>query len=91
MEPVSLWFLIAALTASGLALAVFSKSWLPRAIAVVMILAHLAITTPEGDGIGGVPPELSAQFVAASLGAAALFWVALGGISGHFYRRFVGN
>lgn len=86
-----LWVLIALLTASGLALAVFSKGWPARVIGVAVVLAPLAISTPEGQGIGSVPPELSAQFVAASLGAAALFWVALGGVSGHFYRRFVGS
>jgi cobalt transporter subunit CbtA len=86
-----LWVLIALLTAAGLALAVFAKGWPLRAVGLVMILAPLAISTPEGDGVGEVPPELSAQFVAASLGAAALFWVALGSVSGHFYRRFLGS
>lgn len=86
-----LWLLIAVLTATGLAIVFFSNNWLLRTIGMAVLLAPLVIATPEGDGVGSVPPELSAQFVAASLGAAALFWVALGGVSGHFYRRFVGS
>lgn len=86
-----LWALIAVATAGGLALVVFAKPWGLRLLGLVLILAPLAISTPHGEGIGNVPPELSAQFVTASLGAAALFWVTLGGLSGHFYRRFLGQ
>ena len=75
----------------GLALVVFAKPWALRLLGLVSILAPLAISTPHGEGVGNVPPELSAQFVTASLGAAALFWVTLGGLSGHFYRRFLGQ
>jgi cobalt transporter subunit CbtA len=86
-----LWALIAVATAGGLALVVFAKPWALRLLGLVLILAPLAISTPHGEGVGNVPPELSAQFVTASLGAAALFWVTLGGLSGHFYRRFLGQ
>jgi cobalt transporter subunit CbtA len=86
-----LWALIAVATAGGLALVVFAKPWGLRLLGLVLILAPLAISTPHGEGIGNLPPELSAQFVTASLGAAALFWVTLGGLSGHFYRRFLGQ
>ena len=73
---------------------VFAKGWLLRVVGLALILAPLAISTPHGEGVGTVPPELSAQFVAASLGAAALFWVALGALSGlHFLANgvFVGS
>lgn len=86
-----LWALIAVATAGGLALVVFAKPWALRLLGFVLILAPLAISTPHGEGVGNLPPELSAQFVTASLGAAALFWVTLGGLSGHFYRRFLGQ
>ena len=86
-----LWALIAVATAGGLALVAFAKPWALRLLGLVLILAPLAISTPHGEGVGNVPPELSAQFVTASLGAAALFWVILGGLSGHFYRRFLGQ
>jgi cobalt transporter subunit CbtA len=86
-----LWALVAVATAGGLALVVFAKPWALRLLGLALILAPLAISTPHGEGVGTVPPELSAQFVTASLGAAALFWVALGGLSGHFYRRFLGQ
>ena len=86
-----LWALIAVTTAGGLALVAFAKPWGLRLLGLVLILAPLAISTPHGEGIGNLPPELSAQFVTASLGAAALFWVILGGLSGHFYRRFLGQ
>jgi len=86
-----LWALIAVATATGLAMVVFAKAWALRLLGLALILGPLAISTPHGDGMGSVPPELSAQFVATSLAAAALFWIALGGLSGHFYRRFLGQ
>ena len=50
-------------------------------------LPHL-IGAPQPARIGGpVPPELAGHFVAASLVTAAIFWCALGWLSGTFWQR----
>ncbi len=83
------WVSIAAVSAVGLALFAFSKVTLWRVVGALVALAPVFIASPHGEGQGSVPPELAAHFVAASLGTAAIFWIVLGGLSGHFYKRFV--
>ena len=88
-----LWWVAAVLcSAAALALWVFrSGSW--RFVAVMLaLIPHLA-HVPHGDMHGqahggGVPPELAAHFVAASLAASAVFWVVLGGVSGWAQQRW---
>ena len=41
---------------------------------------------PHG-GSGAVPPELAAQFVAASIATMAVFWALLGWFAGATFRR----
>ena len=54
---------------------------------LAMALPHL-IGAPQPARIGGpVPPELAGHFVAASLVTAAIFWCALGWLSGTFWQR----
>ena len=83
------WILCAFATAAGLWLMVFRRgaAWAVGGIALIA-LPHL-IGAPQPDRIGGaVPPELAAHFVAASLVTAAIFWCALGWLSGTFWSRF---
>lgn len=84
------WWLFAAVaSAAGIWLAVFGRAtWLQVAGLVVLALPHL-VGAPQPEAFGGsAPPELAGHFVAASLVTAAVFWVALGWLSGSFYRRF---
>jgi cobalt transporter subunit CbtA len=84
------WWLFAAVaSAAGIWLAVFGRAnWLKVAGIVVVALPHL-VGAPHPEAVGGAaPPELAGHFVAASLVTAAVFWVALGWLSGSFYRRF---
>lgn len=83
------WISIAVVCSGGLSLFAFAKAALWRVIGAVVALAPVFIASPHGEGQGSVPPELAAHFVAASLGTAAIFWIVLGGLSGHFYKRFV--
>lgn len=79
-----LWWLgTAAATAGGLALLAFGRGRATQAAAVMlMALPHLfGAPAPERPG-GSAPPELAAHFAVLSLVAAALFWAALGGVSG---------
>jgi len=82
------WLLCVAATAAGLWMLIFRHGayWVVAGI-VVMALPHL-IGAPQPARIGGpVPPELAGHFVAASLVTAAIFWCALGWLSGNFWQR----
>lgn len=82
------WVGTAIATAGGLGLIVFRPTLVYRAIGVALLILPHAIGVPEPPEHGGsVPLELAAQFVVASIVAAALFWLLLGGISGWLYRR----
>jgi len=82
------WLGTVAATACGSALLAFSRSVLLKAAgAVVLALPHL-IGAPHPHPIGGpVPPELAAEFTAASLATTALFWLVLGALAGGIYAR----
>jgi len=85
------WLLCVAATAAGLWMLVFRHGavWVAAGIAI-MAAPHL-IGAPQPARIGGaVPPELAGHFVAASLVTAAIFWCALGWLSGTFWQRRLG-
>lgn len=83
-----LWWAATALaSAGGLALLVYAKPLLSKALGVAMLVAPHVIGAPHTHETGSVPGELAAQFVAASLLAAAAFWVVLGVVSGWLHRR----
>lgn len=82
------WVGTAIATAAGLALIVVRPKPAHRVIGVVLLILPHAIGAPAvPESGGGVPPELAARFVVASIIAAALFWIVLGGMSGWLYRR----
>lgn len=85
------WVIAAACTAAGLALAVFGRGWAIKLLAVPLLAAPHLIGAPQPEGHGGTPPaELARAFVAASIIANAIFWLALGGLFGFFQRRSAG-
>jgi cobalt transporter subunit CbtA len=71
----------------GLALVVLGKAtWLKAAGVVLLLLPHV-IGAPHVESMAGGPPQaLQRQFVAASLGTTALFWLVLGGALGWLHR-----
>jgi cobalt transporter subunit CbtA len=84
----SWWAATALATASGIALIVFVERPLGKFIGGALIVAPHIVGAPHPAEIGGgVPAELAAQFVAASLVTAALFWLVLGGFGGWVYGR----
>jgi cobalt transporter subunit CbtA len=84
----SWWLATAAATAGGIALAVFGRRPLWKLLGIAAIVAPHVIGAPLPEHPGGsAPPELAAQFVAASLVTAALFWLVLGGFGGWLYGR----
>jgi cobalt transporter subunit CbtA len=84
----SWWAATAIATAGGIALIVFVGRPLGKLIGAALIIAPHLFGPPHPAALGGsAPPELAAQFVAASLVTAALFWLVLGGFGGWLYGR----
>jgi cobalt transporter subunit CbtA len=82
------WIATATTTALGLGLIVFQRRVVCRVIGTGLLMLPYAIGAPEPSEIGGkVPAGLAAEFVVASLAAAAAFWLLLGAISGWLYHR----
>lgn len=77
-------------TGGGLALAFLQpQRWVQISGVVLITIPHLIGAPHPSTSMSTVPAELAAQFAVASLFTAALFWVVLGGLCGHFYARFV--
>jgi cobalt transporter subunit CbtA len=84
----SWWVGTALATAGGIALIVFLERPLWKLVGGAVIAAPHIIGAPLPDQVGGTAPSgLAAQFVAASLVTAALFWLVLGGFGGWLYGR----
>lgn len=82
------WGATALTTAVGLALLVYSKYWVWRVVAVVLIAAPHIVGAPQPTEHHALAPDaLQAQFRIASLLINAMFWVALGGLSGWWFLR----
>jgi cobalt transporter subunit CbtA len=83
-----LWWAATALaSAAGLAILGFARPVPWKVLGLVALAAPHVIGAPHAEGTGSVPAELAAQFVGASLVAAAVFWVVLGAVSGWLHRR----
>ncbi|MGH6928018.1 MAG: CbtA family protein [Dongiaceae bacterium] len=83
------WLGTIAATAGGLALIFLTRSWQWIAVgAALIVLPHL-IGAPQPEHHGGLAPDsLAREFVVAVLVTGFLFWLALGALSGFFYKRF---
>ncbi|WP_052075097.1 CbtA family protein [Pseudomonas lutea] len=82
------WVSTAASTAVGLALMVFARHWLLKALgALILVVPHL-VGAPQPAVHSALALEaLQTQFKLASLLTNAAFWVALGWISAWLFRR----
>lgn len=82
------WWL-GTIAASGIGLWMIAFIRGPLALAgIVLLAAPQIIGAPQLDTYWGVaPPELAAQFVTFSLGAAAVGWTALGFLAAWFWTR----
>ncbi|WP_442107315.1 CbtA family protein [Pseudomonas sp. NUPR-001] len=82
------WVGTAAATAVGLALIVFARHWLFKALGVVLLVVPHVIGAPQPEVHEMLAPEaLEAEFKVASLLTNAAFWLALGLISAWLFRR----
>ena len=84
------WLGTVVATGGGLALALLQRQrWVQISGVVLITIPHLIGAPHPSTSMSAVPAELAAQLAVASLFTAALFWVVLGGLCGHFYSRFV--
>jgi cobalt transporter subunit CbtA len=85
-----LWWLgTIAATAGGLALILLTRSWQWFVVGAALIALPHLIGAPQPEHHGGLAPDsLAREFVVAVLVTGFLFWLALGALSGFFYKRF---
>jgi cobalt transporter subunit CbtA len=84
----SWWIGTAAATALGLALLVFARHGLLKALGAVLLVVPHVIGAPQPEVHESLAPQaLETQFKIASWLTNAAFWVALGLISAWLYRR----
>lgn len=84
----SWWIGTAAATATGLALLVFARHGLLKALGAVLLVVPHVIGAPQPDVHESLAPQaLETQFKIASWLTNAAFWVALGLLSAWLHRR----
>lgn len=83
------WVMTAAATAASLGLFVFARGWVWKAVGLLLLVVPHVIGAPQPEVHGSAAPAALAQaFIGATAAANAVFWLALGGLTGWFYRRF---
>jgi len=85
-----LWWLITVIvTASGLSLLIFARSWQLKMLGTVLLgIPHLIGAPQPQVHASAAPVELAHAFIYATAVANAVFWLALGGLIGLFYKKF---
>ena len=83
------WWLITVLdTGFGLSLLAFAKTKTYRFFGAVLLVSPHLIGAPQPEVHGSAAPaELAQSFIAATVFANAVFWLALGGLMGQFYQK----
>ena len=75
-------------TGFGLSLLVFAKTRVNKFYGVVLLAAPHLINAPQPEVHGSAAPaELAQSFIVATVFANAVFWLALGGLMGLFYKQ----
>ena len=83
------WLMTAGMTAAGLGLIVYVRHWLFKALGVALLVLPHLIGAPQPEMHGGAAPaELVQAFIHATALANGLFWLALGGLTGYFSKKF---
>lgn len=84
----SWWLGTAIATAGGLGLVAFGRGTAWRAAGIaLLVLPHLVGAPIPTAGAAGPSAQLGAEFAAASLVIAAIFWTVLGSLGGWIYQR----
>ncbi|WGG48226.1 CbtA family protein [Rugamonas sp. DEMB1] len=83
------WLLTVAATAGGLALLALAPRWPLKLAGVAMLLAPHLVGAPQPlVHASAAPAELAQSFIYATAFANAVFWLALGALSGYFFKKF---
>lgn len=83
------WWLITVFdTGFGLSLLAFAKTKTNKFFGVVLLAAPHLISAPQPEVHGSAAPaELARSFIVATVFANAVFWLAIGGLMGQFYKK----
>lgn len=83
------WWLITVLdTGFGLSLLAFAQTKTYKFFGAVLLAAPHLISAPQPEvHSSAAPDELAQSFIIASVFANAVFWLALGGLMGQFYKK----
>ena len=82
------WVATVAASAGGGGLIVFARNRALKAVGVALIVLPHLVGAPQPAGHAGeVPAALAAAFAAATIGAAAVFWLVLGAATGWLLGR----
>jgi cobalt transporter subunit CbtA len=85
------WIATAMSTATALALLAFGRHWVFKLAAIaLLIVPHLAGAPQPLVHASAAPEELARSFIYATALANGIFWLALGALTGYFYKRFSG-
>jgi len=84
------WFATVAMTAAGLLIFAFRRSfaWMLAGLALI-VAPHVYGAPRPVSHDSAVPAGLAADFVMATIVTSALFWLVLGGLLGHFLSRAI--
>lgn len=83
------WLLTVAATAGGLALLALAPRWPLKLAGVALLLAPHLVGAPQPlVHASAAPAELAQSFIYATAFANAVFWLALGALSGFFFKKF---
>jgi predicted cobalt transporter CbtA len=76
-------------TATALALLAFGRHWALKLAALALLFVPHLVGAPQPLVHASVAPEyLQRSFVYATALANGVFWLALGGLTGFFHKRF---
>ena len=82
------WLLTVVVTAAGLTILVFMRSLKFKLLGLIMLAIPHVIGTPHLEVIASAAPQqLTQAFIYATAFANVLFWLALGGLVGIFYKK----
>lgn len=83
------WVCTALSTAVALGLLVFGRNvWLKVGAVALLFVPHLVGAPQPLVHAMAAPAELESSFIVATALANAVFWLALGGLTGYFYKKF---
>lgn len=82
------WLATVVVTATGLSLLVFTRNWVLKLLGLVLLIAPHLLGAPQPlVHASAAPAELAQAFIHATTMANAVFWLALGGLMGWFYKK----